>query len=165
MDLNQNNNSTSLETPNIIVPNGTKTLPPIQVLQTARTHSERLEFLHNFHSGYNNYILYLYFLELNGSVQTGQRVFDIHINDVKSQQIDVMSGGSNYKAISINFTANKFLNLTIIKASNGSQLGPICNAYEILQVRPLLQATNQEDGNLTKLMCLLCMPSTRILVY
>lgn len=125
-------------------------LPPIEVLQTARTHSDRLEFLHNLHSGYTTYILYLYFLELDGSVKTGQRVFDVYINDKKRRHIDVISGGSNYMAISMNFTASKFLNLTILKASKGSQLGPICNAYEILEVRPLLQATDQEDGNLPK---------------
>ncbi|KAI3785201.1 hypothetical protein L1987_44315 [Smallanthus sonchifolius] len=143
-DLNQNGNSTSLENRNIIGPNGTKALPPMTVLQTARTHSDHLEFWHNFHSGYNDYILNLYFLELDESVQTGQRVFDIYINDKPRQQIDIISGGSNYKATSINFTASQFLNLTIAKA-NGSQWGPICNAYEILQVRLLLQATDQQD--------------------
>ncbi|KAK1433192.1 hypothetical protein QVD17_10100 [Tagetes erecta] len=143
-DLNQNSKSTSLENSSIIGLNGTKTLPPITVLQTARTHSDHLEFWHNIPSGYNNYILNLYFLELDGSMQTGQRVFDIYINDEQRQQIDIISDGSNYKATSINFTASQFLNLTITKA-NGSQWGPICNAYEILQVRPLLQATLQQD--------------------
>lgn len=142
--FNQNRNSTSLETANITVPNGTKTLPPIKVLQTARIHSDRLQFLHNLYSGYNNYILYLHFLELDDSVKTGQRVFDIYINNVKRQQIDIVSGGSNYNETAMYFTATKFLNLTILKA-NGSQFGPICNGYEILQVRPLLQATDQED--------------------
>ncbi|KAI7747372.1 hypothetical protein M8C21_002293, partial [Ambrosia artemisiifolia] len=99
----------------------------------------------NGDSKYNNYILNLYFLELDGAVQTGQRVFDIYINDVKRQQVDMMSVGSNYMATSINFTANKFLNLTIRKTSNGSYYGPICNAYEIFQVRPLLQATDQQE--------------------
>ncbi|KAM0032385.1 putative protein kinase RLK-Pelle-LRR-I-1 family [Helianthus debilis subsp. tardiflorus] len=143
-DLNQNGNSTSLENRKIISPNSTNTLPPITVLQTARTHSDRLEFWHDFQSGYNDYILNLYFLELNESVQTAQRVFDIYINDKQRMNIDIISGGSNYKAASINFTANQFLNLTITKA-NGSRWGPICNAYEILQVRPLLQATDQKD--------------------
>ncbi|GKE41237.1 probable acyl-CoA dehydrogenase IBR3 isoform X1 [Tanacetum coccineum] len=32
------------------------------------------------------------------------------------------------------------------KISSGSQFVPICNGYEILPVRPLLQATDQEDG-------------------
>nr|GEW46031.1 squamosa promoter-binding-like protein 12 [Tanacetum cinerariifolium] len=35
-----------------------------------------------------------------------------------------------------------------------SQFGPICNGYEILQVRPLLQATNQEDESWTGSPCL-----------
>lgn len=55
-----------------------------------------------------------------------------------------MSVGSNYRAVDLNFEANRVLNLTLIK-TNGSQLGPICNAYEILQVRPQLQGTTQED--------------------
>ncbi|KAD0585584.1 hypothetical protein R6Q59_033691 [Mikania micrantha] len=144
-DLNQDLNSTTLENSNVTGPNGTKALPPITVLQTAQTHSDRLEFWHNLPQGYNNYILNLYFLELDGSVKIGQRVFDVYINDKQRQQIDLLSGGTNYKAISINFTANQFLNLTIKKATNGSQWGPICNAYEILQVRPMLQATDQQD--------------------
>ncbi|XP_021992578.1 nodulation receptor kinase isoform X2 [Helianthus annuus] len=144
-DLNQNGTSTSLENRNIIVPNSIKTRPPLRVLQTARTHSDRLEFWHEFHSEYNNYILNLYFFELEGTVQTGQRVFDIYINDVKTQQIDIMSAGSNYKATSINFEANDFFNLTIRKTTNGSELGPICNAYEIFQAQQLLQATDQQD--------------------
>ncbi|XP_076937297.1 nodulation receptor kinase-like [Bidens hawaiensis] len=143
-DINQNSNSTSLQNSNINGPNGTITLPPITVLQTARTHSDRLEFWHNLHSGYTDYILNLYFLELDESVQTGQRVFDIYINDKQRENIDILSGGSNYKAASINFTASQFLNLTITKAK-GSQWGPMCNAYEVLQVRTLLQATDQQD--------------------
>ncbi|GJU95417.1 hypothetical protein Tco_1320173 [Tanacetum coccineum] len=32
---------------------------------------------------------------------------------------------------------------------SGSHFSPICNGYEILQVRPLLQATDQEDDKFT----------------
>ncbi|KAI7739365.1 hypothetical protein M8C21_010708, partial [Ambrosia artemisiifolia] len=71
--MNQNVNSRSLGNSSIIVPKGNKTRPPIQVLQTARTHLNRLEFWHDFHLGYSNYILNLYFLELDGAVQTGQQ--------------------------------------------------------------------------------------------
>ncbi|KVH92378.1 Concanavalin A-like lectin/glucanase, subgroup, partial [Cynara cardunculus var. scolymus] len=141
-DLDQNGNSTSLDNRNIIVLNGTKMLPPIQVLQTARTHPERLEFQHNLNSG-NKYILYLYFLELNASVQAGQRVFDIYINDEKRQQIDVISSDSNYRTTVMHFTANKFLNLTIRKASNGSQLGPILDA--MVNIRDELLVENQDN--------------------
>lgn len=143
-DSNQNGNSTSLNGDKI-VQNRTKTSPPIEVLKTGRTHLERLEFMHNLHSTYEKYILHLYFLELDGNVKIGQRVFDVYINGEKRQQIDVISSGSNYRDTFMYFTANGFLNLTIKKASNGSQWGPICNAYEVFQVRPLLQATDQKD--------------------
>ncbi|XP_076906325.1 nodulation receptor kinase-like [Bidens hawaiensis] len=146
-DLKKNGNSTSLKNSSVSVPKDIKALAPIQVLQTAKTHSDRLEFWHNYDSGYNNYTINLYFLELDDSVQNGQRLFDIYINDVKRQQIDIMSTGLNYKSISINFTANKFLNLTLKKTFNGYQFGPICNAYEVFQVLPLLQATDQQDAN------------------
>ncbi|XP_076893966.1 nodulation receptor kinase-like [Bidens hawaiensis] len=146
-DFNKNGNSISIKNCSVSVPKDIKALAPIQVLQTAKIHSDRLEFWHNLDSGYYNYTINLYFLELDDSVQTGQRVFDIYINNVNRQQIDIMSAGLNYKALSINFTANKFLNLTLEKTSNGSQFGPICNAYEVFQVIPLLQATDQQDAN------------------
>ncbi|PSS30632.1 Nodulation receptor kinase [Actinidia chinensis var. chinensis] len=124
--------------------------PPIQVLQTALTHPDRLVFLHyDLVPEHYNYDLHLYFLELIDSVQAGQRVFDIYINNEKRQEIDIMAGGSNYKSLLLNFTANGFLNLTLVKASNGSQFGPIINAYEILQVHTWVQGTTQDDVNVT----------------
>lgn len=63
----------------------------------------------------------------------------------KVEKIDIMAFGSKYRTLVLNFTANGALNLTMIKAANGSLLGPICNAYEILQIRPWIQGTNQED--------------------
>ncbi|KAK9285498.1 hypothetical protein L1049_024692 [Liquidambar formosana] len=128
--------------------NNTNVAVPLQVLQTALTHSARLEFNHsNLDTGDNNYNVYLYFLELNASVQTGQRVFDIYINDKKRvPNFDILANGFNYREVVLNVTANGSLNLTLVKASNGSEFGPICNAYEILQVYPLMvQGTNQED--------------------
>ncbi|KAG5528143.1 hypothetical protein RHGRI_028922 [Rhododendron griersonianum] len=147
LHTNQEANRTSSSAANI---NNTETTaPPIQVLQTALTHPVRLVFLHNdLVPGNNNYNLHLYFLELNDSVQMGQRVFDIFINDEKRQEnIDILAGNSNYKAALLNFNADGFLNLTLVKASNGSQLGPIISAYEILQVHPSVQGTAQKDGN------------------
>lgn len=124
---------------NIVIANANKSLPPIQVLRTALTHPEQLQFLHdNLDTGFYEYELYLYFLELNEYVQTGQRLF-------KVEEIDIMAFGSKYRTLVLNFTANGALNLTMIKAANGSLLGPICNAYEILQIRPWIQGTNQED--------------------
>lgn len=128
------------------------TVPPIQVLQTALSHPERLVLLYeNLDPGYYKYDLFLYFLELNDSVQAGQRVFDVYLNDEKRVQVDIVLEGSRSYAAVLNITANGHLNLTMVKASNGSQLGPMINAYEILQVYPILvQDTVQEEGKNAK---------------
>ncbi|GMP31131.1 hypothetical protein CsSME_00005470 [Camellia sinensis var. sinensis] len=145
-ELNQNQTANRTSSSTAYITNGNTTAPPIQVLQTALTHPERLEFLHNdLDTGYYNFDLYLYFLELNNTVQAGQRVFDIFTNNEKREETDILAGGSNYQAVILNFTANGFLNLTLIKASNGSQFGPFINAYEILQVHPWVQETAQAD--------------------
>ncbi|XAR51454.1 Non-specific serine/threonine protein kinase [Bertholletia excelsa] len=140
----QSADSTSSSTANIS--NGTIAAPPIQVLQTALTDPDRIVFLHNDLAADNKTCeLYLYFLELNDSVQARQRVFDVYVNDEKRQEIDIMAGRSNYKSVSLNFTANRFLNLTLVKGPNRSQFGPIISAYEILQVYSLVQGTSQDD--------------------
>lgn len=125
---------------------------PLQVLQTAQTHPERLEFLHSdLDKGDYSYYVFLYFLELNESVQARQRVFHIYINnESKHESFDIWANGSNYRNHVLSVRATGFLNLTLIKA-NGSELGPICNAYEILQVHPRVQETLQEDGMLSVL--------------
>ncbi|KAK4477408.1 hypothetical protein RD792_016629 [Penstemon davidsonii] len=120
-------------------------LPPLQALQTAITHPERLEFKYNnLDAGMYDYDLYFHFLELNDSVQAGQRVFEIYINDEKIQDVDIVASGSPYSVAVPNFTANGVLNLTFIKALN-SQLGPICNAYEIFQAYTKDQETGVEE--------------------
>ncbi|XP_047325196.1 nodulation receptor kinase-like [Impatiens glandulifera] len=126
--------------------NDIRTAPPIQVLQTAQVHEENLVILHNdLETKNRSYDLYLYFLEHNKSIQKGQRVFDVYINNEKRQEIDIKAGGSNYKAVVLPFTADGFFNLTLTKASSDSPFGPILNAYEILQVRPLSEETLKED--------------------
>ncbi|KAF5961014.1 hypothetical protein HYC85_002223 [Camellia sinensis] len=136
-------------TANIANANITAPSPPIKVLKTALTHPDHLEFLHDdLVTEQTNYNLHLYFLELNDSVQAGERVFDVYINNEKSKEIDILAGESNYKAVILKFTANGFLNLTLVKASNGSLFGPIINAYEILQVHPWVQGTAQADSKL-----------------
>lgn len=135
---------------NTVIVNASKALPPFQVLRTALTHPEQLQFLHNnLDTGFYEYELYLYFLELNESVQAGQRFFNIYINNRKVEEFDIMAFGSRYRTLVLNFTANGALNLTMTKAANGSLFGPICNAYEILQIRPWIQGTTQEDSKLT----------------
>ncbi|XP_057803578.1 nodulation receptor kinase-like [Salvia miltiorrhiza] len=59
-------------------------------------------------------------------------------------RVDIWASGSRFLAVVLNFTTNGVLNLTFIKALN-SQLGPICNAYEILQVYPRNAETNVEE--------------------
>ncbi|KAL2348975.1 hypothetical protein Fmac_002975 [Flemingia macrophylla] len=120
--------------------------PPLQVLQTALTHPERLQFNH---SGLDNkdyeYCVFLYFLELNSSVKPGKRVFDIYVNgEIKRERFDILAGGSNYTYTVLNVSANGLLNLTLAKAS-GAEFGPLLNAYEILQMRPWIEETNQQD--------------------
>ncbi|KAL0350298.1 UNVERIFIED_CONTAM: Nodulation receptor kinase [Sesamum radiatum] len=120
-------------------------LPPLEVLQTALTHPERLEFQYkNLDAGTYNYNLYLYFLELDDSVQVGQRVFDVYINNEKRQAVDILSSGSRYSSVALDFTTNGILNLTLVKALN-SQLGPVCNAYEILQDYPRNAETDLDE--------------------
>ncbi|KAJ7953483.1 Receptor kinase [Quillaja saponaria] len=119
--------------------------PPLQVLQTVLYHPERLEFNHSDLEPKNyEYSVRLYFLEFNVTVR-GQRVFDIYANgEIRAPRFDILANGSNYGQAVLNVTANGYLNLTLIKAS-GSVYGPICSAYEILQVRPWIEETNQTD--------------------
>ncbi|XP_054825608.1 nodulation receptor kinase-like isoform X2 [Prosopis cineraria] len=120
--------------------------PPLQVLRTALTHPEKLEFIHNgLDRGNSKYRVFLHFLELNKSVTLGKRVFDIYVNGViKEPKFDIFAGGSNYRQAVLNFSANGSLNLTLSKAS-GSENGPLCNAYEILKFIPWMQEANQTD--------------------
>lgn len=68
-----------------------------------------------------------------------------YINNVKLiRNFDILANGSNYKEIVLEVKANGSLNMTLVKASGS--FGPICNAYEILQVHPWVQETNQKDG-------------------
>lgn len=120
--------------------------PPHQVLQTAVTHPERLEFHYeNLDVGPSNYELYLYFLE-DDTVHAGDRVFDVYINDKNIREVEILASGSPYFAVNLNFTTNGALNLTLVKALN-SQLGPICNAYELFQAYSRNEETNVEEGN------------------
>lgn len=120
--------------------------PPIQVLQTALTHSEKLEFIHNVSETWNHdYHVFLYFLELDNTVRSGQRVFDIYLNgDLKEKDFDILAQGSNYRHTVLNISSNSAINLTLAKGSS-SEYGPLCNAYEILEALPWERETNQTD--------------------
>ncbi|XP_050378910.1 nodulation receptor kinase-like [Argentina anserina] len=120
---------------------------PKQVLQTALASSDRLVIIHDGLSPANNtYLLFLYFYEVDHTVQAGERVFDVYLNSESKQYsgFDVMGNGSNYRELALNVTASGYLNLTLVRAS-GSANGPICNAYEILKVHQLVQETNTDD--------------------
>ncbi|CAJ1931217.1 unnamed protein product [Sphenostylis stenocarpa] len=120
--------------------------PPLQVLQTALTHPDRLEIHSNLETEDYEYLVFLYFLELNSTVKEGKRVFDIYVNsDIKKKKFDILAGGSNYTYTVLNVSANGLLNLTLVKAS-GAEFGPLLNAYEILQMRTWIEETNQKDG-------------------
>ncbi|PHU26371.1 hypothetical protein BC332_04703 [Capsicum chinense] len=121
-------------------------LRPAFVLQTALTHPERLSFLHeDLDTGYYTYTLFLYFLEPSDSAQAGQRVFYIYINNKKRLKVDILASGSRYMDVVLKVRANKVVNLTMIKASNLSHLGPICNGYEILKTIPRVKETATEE--------------------
>ncbi|CAI9110561.1 OLC1v1010612C1 [Oldenlandia corymbosa var. corymbosa] len=120
--------------------------PPNQVLQTALTHPEKLQFLYDqLDPVYYRYDIILYFLELNESVKARERVFDIYINSINKSQVDIVGSGSSVLVVALNVTANGKLDLTMVKSPNGSKLGPILSAFEIMRAHPLNQETSQEE--------------------
>ncbi|GLU13368.1 hypothetical protein SLE2022_300060 [Rubroshorea leprosula] len=131
---------------NVSVHNATTTVP-LEVLHTAVTKPTRLDFSHsNLDTGYFNYSIILYFLELNETVSVGKRVFDIYINKEKRvEKFDILADGSNYKEVTLSVRANRSLNFSLVKVPNGFDLGPICNGYEIFQVQPWVQPVDPGD--------------------
>nr|XP_048334843.1 nodulation receptor kinase-like [Ziziphus jujuba var. spinosa] len=120
---------------------------PLQVLQTALTDPNRLEIsLRDLDTQYYEYLVFLYFLELNKTVEPGQRVFGIYLNgERRKPTFDIQGNGSNYNEVVFNVSAHGFVNVTLIKAS-GSVFGPLFNAYEIFQVHPWSQDTSSGDA-------------------
>ncbi|PQP99870.1 nodulation receptor kinase [Prunus yedoensis var. nudiflora] len=136
---------TSLITTNVFISGNASASVPSQVLQTALVASDQLVIIRNGLSTTSyQYLMFLYLYEVNQTVQAGQRVFDIYLNNELQQSRFDSGNGSNYKELAFTVTANGFLNLTLVKAP-GSENGPLCNAYEILQVLPWVQETNQSD--------------------
>ncbi|XP_068657022.1 nodulation receptor kinase-like [Aristolochia californica] len=124
---------------------------PIKVLETAVTHTERLQFLFN-DSGYIHYERFhvcLYFLELDPLIAVGQRVFDIYANGEKMRgSFDIQENNtSNYKELVFAVPNNNgFLNITLLKNSTiPLAAGPLCNAYEIFRVHEIVPGTLQKD--------------------
>ncbi|KAL5714698.1 non-specific serine/threonine protein kinase [Ranunculus cassubicifolius] len=130
---------------------GANTTVPVPVLQTAVTNAERLEF---FHNGLGvddaDYLIYLYFLELNATVGRGQRAFDIYVNGkVQPGIFDMLGHGntSNYKEVVLKIKTNRFLNVSLIKV-DGAEFGPMLNAYEIFEVQKRVEGTLQKDADI-----------------
>ncbi|KAM0952008.1 putative protein kinase RLK-Pelle-LRR-I-1 family [Dioscorea sansibarensis] len=140
--------SASLDSSNLHLQDVNSSIP-LQVLQTAVTDDEQLNFqLVNLDISHENYLVILHFLELNPDVQAGQRIFDIYVNgEKKSDRFDILESGkpSHYKAFTVKVKANGFLNISLIKASNTVQYGPICNAYEIFEAHDIVAETIHRD--------------------
>ncbi|KAJ6853320.1 nodulation receptor kinase-like [Iris pallida] len=141
--------STSLSSSKI-TPQGANISIPIEVLQTAVVNAERLQFLHaDLDVHHYDYVIILYFLELDASVQTGERIFDVYINgDEMYHNIDILQTGraSNYREISVRVKLNGYLNISLVKASDEIKYGPICNAYEVFQVYQKAAETLERDA-------------------
>jgi len=140
--------NTILRSPGVAL-HGANSSIPIEVLQTAALNAERLQFLHtDLDMNYDDYLIILFFLELDANVQTGQRVFDVYVNGNKMyEKIDILRNGrlSNYREVSMRVKSNGYLNISLVKASAGVKYGPICNAYEIFQVHQKAAETVQRD--------------------
>ncbi|XP_022155334.1 nodulation receptor kinase-like [Momordica charantia] len=120
---------------------------PLEVLRTALTHPTHLVFLHDdLDTATYEYRIFFHFVELNRTVKSGQRLFDVYINsEKKATNYDILAHGSNYRWEFYDILANGSLNLTLVKASIGSELGPTCSAYEIMQVRPWILESDEGD--------------------
>ena len=140
--------NTILRSPGVAL-HGANSSIPIEVLQTAALNAERLQFLHtNLDTSYDDYLIILFFLELDANVKTGHRIFDIYVNGNKMyEKIDILQNGSlsNYQEVSMRVKSNGSLNISLVKASAGEKYGPICNAYEIFQVHQKAAETMQRD--------------------
>lgn len=123
---------------------------PLEVLQTAATAMEQLNFSISLEASEKEYMILLYFLELNSSVKTGERVFNININGVMVHgRFDILQDSSNYKQVVFKVKAKGSLVISLIRVSaDVSALGPICNAYEVFKVQNRTSGTVQEDGRL-----------------
>ncbi|KAH0459441.1 hypothetical protein IEQ34_012255 [Dendrobium chrysotoxum] len=139
-----------LESPDITL-HGSNISIPLEVLQTAITDDEELVIYHkDLLTDHNDFLIILYFLELDADVQIGQRVFDIYVNgDKKYASFDILENenSSNYRVISSRVKSNGFLNISLVKVLDEAKYGPICNAYEIYQVLQRSTETIQRDVN------------------
>lgn len=151
---NSQNEVRFLSEPNFILssksnPNASHGVP-LEVLRTAVTHPNQLVFLHDhLDTATSEYRIFFHLVELNPTVKSGQRLFDIYINNqIKATNYDILAHESNFKSEFYDVLANGSLNLTLVKASVGSDLGPICSAYEIVQVRTWILESDEKDGKI-----------------
>lgn len=132
---------------------------PSRVLEMAIQDSHELAFLSDNLDAYEcNYMIFLYFLEIDDKVEVGQRVFDVFINGMKKVPgFDIKANGSDSNMVSMNVMAKGFLNITLLKVDNGYTFGPICSAYEIFRIYPRVEGSRQEDGMFNRLFILSCL--------
>ncbi|RWR77865.1 Protein kinase domain-containing protein [Cinnamomum micranthum f. kanehirae] len=142
-----NPNNYSIQSNNTAIYGTQNTFVPLEVLQTAATAMEQLNFSISLEASEKEYMILLYFLELNSSVTMGERVFNININGVMvHDRFDILQNSSNYKQVVIKVKANESLDISLIRVSaDVSALGPICNAYEVFKVQNRTPGTVQED--------------------
>ncbi|XP_057854218.1 nodulation receptor kinase isoform X1 [Cryptomeria japonica] len=120
---------------------------PNQVLQTAKMGScgKRLELLiDNENQEAKDYLVILYFREVDDKVQVGERVFDIHVNgELMHSHVDILANGTEqYKLLNFEVHAVGGLNISL---EGTSKLSPICNAYEAYEIITKKAGTAESD--------------------
>ncbi|PKA45608.1 putative protein phosphatase 2C 55 [Apostasia shenzhenica] len=133
-DFGRRNN---LESFNISL-RGCNTSVPLKVLQSATDDNKQLVFLHEgLANDQEEFLIILHFLELDGNVHTGERVFDVYVNgDKMHEKFDILEDekSSNYRVFSVRVKSGGYLNVSLVNALDAAKYGPICNAYEIYRV-------------------------------
>lgn len=141
-------NGKIVESPDLSL-HGSNVSIPLEVLRTAVTDDNQLIFHHkDLVPAHEDFLVILYFVELDIHVKTGERVFDIYVNgDKKAANFDIMGNrnSSNFKIFTSLVKSNDFLNISLVKVQDAAKYGPICSAYELYQVLPRKMETIQRD--------------------
>ncbi|KAG6549668.1 hypothetical protein Mapa_008647 [Marchantia paleacea] len=122
------------------------------VLKTARVAdvlTRRLEYTLTSPNTLYPYHLYLYFAEINPTVNRGDKVFDIYANGVSLvKNVDILTIASPLTGFVLGFQIDKnystSLNISLLPSTNSREL-PSLNGIEIFQVIQVHNGTRQED--------------------